>query len=221
MQRARDELLSSAGFAADEGGPHVRRQPSHGIEQLLHDGTATDQAVELELAGELTVRGEEALAATETVSDGVEQSPEPLEVEGLADVVKRAELDGVDGGIDRRMSGHQDHFTCRMNVADRSQHLEAADLRQPQVNDCPVGLETRQFFEDPGSVRATDYLEASSAREVLDNADHGRVVVYDQKNRCLIGTYHVCRFRVPRGRADLVSCCVSSSASVDDGLTWS
>ena len=68
-----------------------------------------------------------------------QQLLEPCEVDRLAQIVHRAELDGIDGGVDRRVAGHQHGLAARIDVANGAQHVEPADVGHAQIDQDQVG----------------------------------------------------------------------------------
>jgi hypothetical protein len=59
----------------------------------------------------------------------------------LGDVVEGAGFDRVDGRVDRSVAGEQNHFRRRQPLAHFLEHLEAAHVRQPQVEQHHFGLD--------------------------------------------------------------------------------
>ena len=107
---ARDQFLARPGLAGDERRADVRRQPADRIEQLLHRRAAADHPLEFEAARELAVDGQEQPPALDAALDRREQLAQPLEVERLAQIVERAELDRFDRGIDRAVRRHENYL---------------------------------------------------------------------------------------------------------------
>ena len=96
--------------------------------------TAADHPVELEPPRQVPFHREDAAPAVDLLAHARQQLIEPAEVERLAQVVHRPELDRLDRGVDRRVARHEHGLAVRVDVADGAQDVEAADLRHPQVD---------------------------------------------------------------------------------------
>ncbi len=134
VQRARHQLLAGAGLAGDERQPHVRRQAPDHAEEILHARPAADHPVELEPPRQVAFHRQDAAPPVDLLAHAGQQLIEPAEVERLAQVVHRPELDRLDGGVDRRVAGHEHGLAMRVDVADGAQDVEAADLGHPQID---------------------------------------------------------------------------------------
>ena len=180
-RRARHEFLARAGLASDERRPHVWGHTSDQVEQLLHRGTSPHHPVEFEVARQLDVRVHEPLPPLDAVSNGAEQLAEAIEIEWLGHVIERAELDGVDGRVHRRVSGHQDHLTLGVDVPDGAEDIEPSHFRHVLVEERDVGLERRQFREQSLAAHASDDLKVLLLGKPLDEGQHARLVVNHQE----------------------------------------
>jgi len=114
------------------------------------------------------------------------------EVDRLLQVIARAELDGRDRRVDRRVAGQQDDVAVGVRLADRLQHVESAELRHLQVDDGHVGIELRKFRERRGRVRARLDLEPHLPSETLDDRQDCRLVVDRQQQRRYVGHLAAC-----------------------------
>ena len=197
MQRARDELLAGPGLAGDERGAHVRRQPPDHPEQLLHHRAAADHPAELEAAGDVALDGEQVAAPLEVVAHAGEQLLEPREVERLAQVIRRAELDRLDRGVDRRVAGHQHGLAARIDLANRARARRAR--RRPASADRPSrGRRAASAAARPRrarSSRSSPRIPARCAKR-LDHVENALLVVDDHQQRLL--PVHTYSFEIPR-----------------------
>ena len=109
---------------------------------------------------------QDAAPAIDLLAHAREQLIEPAEVERLAQVVHRAELDGLDRGVDRRVAGHQDGLTMRIDIADRAQDVEAADLRHPQVDHDEVGTARLDERDGRAAVGAHQRRRSRHVRQI-------------------------------------------------------
>ena len=121
----------------------MRRQAPDRVEELLHHGAPSHHPVEFEAACQLAVRRQEALPPIDTVSNGAEELRKAREIQRFAQIVERAQLDGLDGQVHRRVSDHQDHLALRVDVADGAEDIEPSYLGHVSVEEGDVGLERR------------------------------------------------------------------------------
>ena len=185
MERARGELLAGARLAADQHDLGVRRQPLDEAEHLLHHRAAAEHAAEFELARHLALERHDLRAALELRADVLEHLPETIEVERLGEVLPRAELDRLDGAVDGRVGGHQDHFAARHGRADLPQQIEPVDVGHPQIDHRQVGGLAQQRAHRVGAARAGDDVEPDARRQPLDDLQHRHFVVDDEQQRTL------------------------------------
>ena len=106
---------------------------------------AADHPAELEPPRHVALDRQQAAAPLDVVAHAGEQLLEAREVERLAQIVDRAELDRLDRRIDGGVAGHQHRLAVRIDVADGAQHVEAADVRHPQIDHRDVGAARLQL----------------------------------------------------------------------------
>ena len=139
--------------------------------------------MEFEAVCQRAVRRQEPLPPINTVSNGVEQPAKAFEIQRFAPIVERAELDGFDGRVHRRVSGHPDHLACRIGAADRTQDLEPSHLGHFSVKEGDVRLERRQFRQQCVAARASDDLNVLTLCKALDERQNSRLFVDNQGER--------------------------------------
>ena len=142
---------------------------------------------------------EQAASALEIVAHAGEQLLEALEVDRLAQVVGRSELDRFDGGLDRRVAGHQDRLAARIDLANGAQHVEAADVRHPQVDHHDVGAARPQPRDGVAAARIGLRLVSGARGKPADHVKDALFVVDDDQQRLLPA--HTCSFGWPRRAA--------------------
>ena len=187
VQRARDQLLAGAGLAGDERGAHVRRQPADHAEQLLHHRAAADHAAELEAPRDVALHGEQAAPALEVLAHASEQLLEPGEVERLAQIVHRPELDRFDRGVDRGEAGHQHRLAVGIDVADGADDIEPADVRHAQIDHRDVGAPRLQLGDRLAPARARDHVESGPAPEPGHEVENPLLVVDNHERWAMAG----------------------------------
>src|SRR6185436_4063911 len=70
----------------------------------------------------------------------------------------------------------------RIGVVDRLEDVDAADFRHAQIDDRDVSLQGFQLGEDRLAARPPDDLKALVAAKALDNLNHARFVIDDEKH---------------------------------------
>ena len=141
MDELGGHLLARARLAGDEHGRIGRR---HAVDQFQHarnDGLVAD-----ELAAEIRRRQaalEQARPAPQRLAlqRALDAHLQFVERAGLRQIVERAEPDRLDGGVDRAVAGQHDHVAGRLPLADHLEHVQAAHVRQLQVEQHDVRLE--------------------------------------------------------------------------------
>jgi hypothetical protein len=162
-------------------GVHDRAQ--HLIErEAVGDGLA--HLVERERLLEADVLGGQLLLL-EPAADGVDHL---LHLEGLEDVVVRAALHGVDGGLDRAEARHDHGDHVGHVLGDGLQQLEPAHVGHLQVAEHQVVVGAGQLDQGGGAVFGGAHPEALHGQEVgQDLADDLLVVHHEQARRIVAG----------------------------------
>jgi hypothetical protein len=80
-------------------------------------------------------------------ADAVQELVEALEVQGLDEIVAGSKLDGLHGGVDGRIAGHQHHFARGETLANRAQYVETAHVGHAQVDDRQVDRDAPDQLE--------------------------------------------------------------------------
>ena len=187
VQRAGDKFLARPGFTSDERGAHVRRQSADDAEQFLHQRAAADHAAELEVAGDVTLHGEEAATAVEVLAHGSEQLLETGEVERLAQIVHGPELDRFDRGVDGGKAGHQHRLALGIDVADGADDIEPADVRHAQVDHRDVGAPGLQLGDRLAPARARNHVVPGLAAEPGHEVEDPLLVVDNHERWAMAG----------------------------------
>ena len=166
VQRARRQLLAGAGLAGDERGPHERREAADGAHEVAHRGRAPDHPVDLAGVG----LGLALLLAPlgDVGPDLGQQLLDASDVERLAQVVHRADLDGFDRGLDARVAGHEDHLAARVGLVDRAEDLQAVHAGHPQIDHHEVGPARAGRLDTRFAVGSARDVEAGPLTDRLD-----------------------------------------------------
>ena len=112
-----------------------------------------------------------------------EHVAQAIEVEGLGQVFAGAELDRLDGAVDRGVRGHENHFAARHVGADLPQQIEAVHVGHAQIDHREIGGLAHQHPHRLGAAGAGVDLEPGLGREALDDLEYRQFVVDDQERR--------------------------------------
>src|SRR5262245_12765190 len=186
VQRARDELFARTRITAHEHSADVRRQPANEAEHLLHGGAAADHAAEFQPLRQVALQSEHLAALHSLLANSREQLTKALQVERLGEVIKRAELHGFNGAVDRPETGHQHDPAFRTDVADRSENVEAGYSRHPHVEQHELRRPMAQLLHRVFAADRRCDVEAFGEGDSADQREDRAVVVYDEQPRTLI-----------------------------------
>ena len=131
----------------------------------------------LELLPQVGVLGSEPALLERRLED-VQQF---LELEGLADEVGGAALDGVDGVLDSAVAGDDDADDPRITLEGGVEDLAAVDARQPEIRDEDVVGEALQLVDGLLAGRGFGHGEAFLGEPLGHDGPEG-VFVVDQED---------------------------------------
>jgi len=176
MDGAGNQLLTSAGFAANQHGRVALRHFLDDVEHALQGRAGADDLVEF-----VDVR----LRATEVLELVLEAAHlerlldldlHLLDLEWLLHVVEGADLHRLDCGVHRSERGHQDHGGRRMHRARRPQHVHAVAAAHLQIAQHHIEVAVVQLLYGKVAVRGLVDL-VSGFREPAHQSAPQRVVV--------------------------------------------
>src|SRR5438552_1496036 len=184
--RVGDQLLPCAARAADEDRQVGVRHLADYVEDALHRGALADQAPELVRARDLLLEEPERAPHLHAVEQALHDQLDLVVVEGLGDVVGRAQLHRLDGDLLRAEGGDHDDRRLRRVLAHPAQHVHAAHTLQAEVGDDEVVARLR---EPPQGLLAREHgidLVPARAEQALDG-DADRALVVDDQDAALHG----------------------------------
>ena len=147
VQRLRDQLLARARLARDEH-RHVRgRQPADHLEQRAHDGRLAHHVAPPVAALDLGAQAHHLRAQRALGERLLDRQDQLIDLEGLGDVVERAELHGADGGVDRAEGRDRDDVRRGGDGLDLAQHVESVEVRHLHVGDDEVDAAGADAFD--------------------------------------------------------------------------
>ena len=190
MQRARNQLLAGSGLAGDERRSNVRGKPTDHAEEILHHRSPADHSAELESFGDVTLEREQTPASLRLLPNRGEELIETCEIQGLAEVIHRPQLDRFHRGLDRGVARHQHRLATRIHVANRANHIQAAEVWHPQIDQREIGVPRANLGDRLTPARAGNDFEAGTPRETVDDVTNSLLVVHDDEHRWLSGHTH-------------------------------
>ena len=129
----RHELLAGARLAPHEHRRRRRRRLlDHAIERA-NPGAVADDAAEAALLAQLAPQELDLAQRLLPLDRLVQQDPQPLRIDGLAQVVVGAVLDRVDRALDRALRREQDEGDVRQLILQRAEQVVPAHPRHDQV----------------------------------------------------------------------------------------
>ena len=147
MNEPREQLLAGAALAEDQ---HRRRQLGnlvHQIDDVARHLARADDELAFGLIGDLRGEREDLAVQILPLARVAHERSQLVVVEILRDVVIRAELHRLHGGLDLGDGRDHQHLDEAVVLFDDAQHLESADARQPDVEQQEVdvfAIEDRQ-----------------------------------------------------------------------------
>ncbi len=159
------------------------RKALNEAEHLLHDRAASEHPAEFQLMDDGAFEGDDLRAPAKLVADAAEHGPQAIEVEGLREVLARAELDRLDRAVDGGMARHQNHFAPRHGAANLAQQIEAVHIRHAQVDHREVRWLAKQEAHGFGAARARPHFKARLVREAFNQLQHWQFVIDDKQRR--------------------------------------
>src|SRR5579864_7937814 len=187
MHRLGDEFLAGPGLAADEDRGVGRCGLLDDFVHFLHRPALADHLAERAVLPQLLAEHPDLAQCAMPLDDLVEQDPKPLRIDGLRDVIVRAELDRLDRRFDRALGREQDDGDFRVLLLQRLEQVEAAHTRHHQVGDDDRRTDRRRQLEGLFTVAGRRHLEAPALHELLEADALGRLV-FDDKHP--IGGHH-------------------------------
>src|SRR5690606_19762978 len=138
VERPGDQLLASAGLAADQHVGPGGRDPPDQLEDLLHGLRAADHAIEGVDALELLSQPPVLAAELPPLERAADHDLDLVDLEGLDEVVVGADLHGLDRGVGGRVGGDHDDLRRRGQGAGVAQDLHAGHAGHGQIGDHDV-----------------------------------------------------------------------------------
>ena len=127
------------------------------LERVLERRPIDDgRAAEAQIAGRLALPSRQPVDPDRSL-DGV---AEPGGGDRLHEIAKRAQLDGLDRRLDGRPSRHEEHRNVLLALAQRSQQLDAVQVRHQDVAQDDVHFPIRDEGESRAPVRCLDDIVA-------------------------------------------------------------
>ena len=180
MDGARHHFLARTGLAGDQDGAVGHRHGLEQVEQLLHHRTLADDALEAVTLVELRTEVRVLRLQPALFERRLERVCQFVDLEGFADEVGGAALDGFHRVLHRPVARHDDGYDVRVAFDGRVHHLGPADPWHPEVGDDGVEREVGKLGQ--GRLSGIRLFDGESA--VGELLGHGRPqgrLVFDEQ----------------------------------------
>ena len=180
VDRPRAEFLAGPGFAVEQDGRVVLGESLDLGEDLVHARVARDHVRERIPLGELSTEVVDLVDEAALLENLLRREQDLLGLEGLRDVIRRSDLDRLDGALNRRVLGHHDDVDLRPTLADIAHQVKAVRVADAEVDEgerVVLPLEGRDRTRAVGS--AIDQ-RPPAPEDLSELAPDRRVVVDDE-----------------------------------------
>ncbi len=140
VQELGDHFLSRPGLANDQHGRIGRAHPFDQREQTAEFRALADERASQIRRRETALEQRRALTQRLALDRALNAHLELVDRARLPDIVERPNPDGLDGRIDRAVTGEHDDVNRGVAVPDRLQRVQTAHARQVQVEEDDVRL---------------------------------------------------------------------------------
>ncbi len=148
MDGAGDQVLADTAFAAEQHSGAGGGDAHDGGEDLLHLRPGADDVVDAVAAAELFAEAGVLLAELLDFERLADDGVEVIEGEGLGEEIGGALFHRLDGGLDGREGGHDDHGQARVEALEGFEQLEPVHAGQAEIgeDELRLGCEAEGFF---------------------------------------------------------------------------
>ena len=180
MDRLGDQLLAGAGFSKDEDRCRRRRRLLDDTVDGAHRRAVADDAAEAAAVGQLAPQRLVFALLDVQLRQPIQQPPQPLRIDRLAEIVLGASFDGLDRRVHRPLGGEQDHLHMVGIVANRLEQFDAVHARHHEVGHDDRRPELGNAFEGLGAVTGLVGGVAPRSHQLGQPAARGFLVLDDQ-----------------------------------------
>ena len=154
------------------------------LERLAHPRARRDD-VGLARAGREDAELGRLVAQAPLGEGAAEEEHELLELEGLGEVMVRAEANALDRRVDRAVSGHHEHGQIGIEATDAAEELEPVDAGHAEIGDEGVDVAVVDLGEGALGAGQRNALVARVGEAVGEHLGHRRLIVDDEDARAL------------------------------------
>jgi hypothetical protein len=185
---AGQDLLAGAALAGDEdggvgGGDGLGEADDLEEGAVLPDGPALARGV---AALDLLLEGHVLVLELAGLGGAAAEGDEVVVGEGFLEVVEGAAVDGLDGGLEGGLGGHEDDGDLGVPIPDGGQDVHAGDAGHADVGDDDVRRPSSQRLQGLFPLVRDRHLEPLAAEEDLQGVEDGGLVVDDQDSLWLM-----------------------------------
>ncbi len=179
MQRPCDKLFSRAGRAGDQHVTEMARHFSRQIEHLEHRRAFPHDALELRVVKEPFLEFSDLGTLREEGCQFVERFLQAGIVEGLADKIVSAALDGLDRRLHIVEGGHQDHVDAGIVLQGLLQEHQPIHCRHFEIGQHGAAASDANLMKRVLRVRGSDHGEAGFVEPACRDFHLAGIVVQD------------------------------------------
>ena len=181
VDQAGEDLFPRPGLPGDQHGRMRGRHLPYGREDLLHRRVLRDDPDVVHRHPVLGPLEELQFPAhLPQAGGGIHAVLQVFQVERFLDVIEGAKAQRLDGGIQRGVRRHQDHFRLGVDLLGLPQHVDAADIPQLDVGDDDVDRVGFQNLDRLRPVGGAEDLIPRILEEGHNPHAEGFVVLNDQ-----------------------------------------
>ena len=180
MDRLRDELLARARFAADQHRRVRRSRLLDDVVDLPHLEAVADHRPEGPLLAQLAAQHLDLAQRLVPLDDLGEQDPQPLQIDGLGEIVVGALLDGFDRRFDGALGGQNHRGRVLALLFQRAQQFEPAHPRHDQVGQDDPRTKRGDLLQRLVAVAGRFDAEAPASNQLLHPHPRGGIVLDDE-----------------------------------------
>ena len=181
VDRAGDQFLARARFAADQHRRVAARHLLHDAEHLLQRAARADDAVEIIEVLLLVAQVLHLVLEMAELDRLFDLELHFLDFEGLLHEVEGADLHRLDGRVNRPEGRHEDDRRARLNGPRRAEHVHAVGAAHAKVGQHDVELAVLQPLDGGRPVAGLLHVVAGVGQRA-DEALAERIVIVDHQN---------------------------------------
>ena len=181
VDRAGDEFLAGAAFAGDQRGGVARGDLADEFEHLLHALAATNDAEFIIRRFQERFIGDNLFHVARSLEGIGDEFLDFHRVERFEQIIIRAELHRLDGGLGGAVGGHQDDEELGVGGADTAQGFKSIHASHTHVHEHEVGLELGNDLQSLLTAGCGGEFDLRRIKNPLERIPHVFFVINQQE----------------------------------------